>query len=66
MLAGMTRAAPAPMTARHAVSSSADVDNAAPSEAAPKTAIPLASAPRRPNLSPAQPAGTSRVAKDSV
>jgi hypothetical protein len=64
-VAGMTRAAPRPMTPRSRISSLADDAVMATAEPAPNTASPASSARRRPYRSPRAPAGSSSAAKTS-
>jgi hypothetical protein len=66
MVAGMMNAAPAPMTARIAMSWPAEVASAAPSDPAPKTASPAASERCWPKRSPRLPAGSRAAAKTRV
>ena len=63
---GMISAAPAPMSARNAMSSETDDENAAAADAVPNTASPAVSAPRRPKRSPRLPAVSSSPAKTST
>ena len=60
---GSTRAPPAPITARAAISWSGLAANVAASEAAPKSASPRSMILRRPNRSPRLPAVSRRPAK---
>ena len=60
---GMVIAAPAPMTARQAISTWTEPENAAPIEPAAKTASPIRKNRRRPNLSARVPPTKSRPAK---
>ena len=62
-VAGMTNAAPRPMTARVAISVEASPESAAATEPAPKMASPTISARRRPKRSPRPPATMSSEAK---
>jgi len=63
---GMITAAPAPMTARSAISSPAVDTWLATTEAMPNTASPAVSSRRRPSLSPSLPMGSSSPAQASV
>ena len=65
-VAGMMNAAPMPMRARNAMSWPGVSAAAASSEPAPKMLMPKMSAPRRPNLSPSEPAVNSSPAKTST
>ncbi len=65
-VAGNTKAAPSPMTARVAVSWPADPARADSPEPAAKIQRPTVRVPRRPNLSPMLPAVRSRPAKTST
>jgi hypothetical protein len=55
-------AAPTPVTARAAISAVGVSMKIGASEAVPKIAKPMSSAPRRPYRSPSAPAGSSRHA----
>jgi hypothetical protein len=61
-VAGMISAPPTPMTARVAMSWSALLASDDAIEATPMMARPIASAPRRPNLSPSAPMASSSPA----
>jgi hypothetical protein len=63
---GAITAAPAPCTARAAISSGADGASAHASEAAPNVASPMRNTRRRPTRSPTRPAAISRPPKTSV
>jgi hypothetical protein len=65
-VAGMMNAAPAPMTARSAISRSTSPAKAAAAEASPKTASPQSSVRRRPKRSPSVPANRRSAANTSV
>ena len=64
-VAGMTNAAPRPMTARLAISWVEPVDRAPPMMPTPKMARPSCRAPLRPKRSPRAPAVSSTPAKTS-
>jgi hypothetical protein len=64
-VAGMTSAAPKPITARSPISSPAEVAVMATAEPAPKIVSPAISARRRPKRSPMAPAGSSSDANTS-
>ena len=63
---GMITAAPAPMTARSAISSLAVVAWLATTDVMPKMARPAKRTLRRPSLSPSFPAGSSSAAQARV
>ena len=65
-VAGMTNAAPMPITARAAISVEESPESADHADPAAKTARPAISARRRPNRSPIAPAMISNAANASV
>ena len=65
-VAGMTNAAPTPITARAAISVEESPESAAQADPAAKTTRPAISARRRPNRSPSAPAMISSAANVSV
>ena len=60
---GIVSAAPAPITARHAISRSTEPENAAPIDPAAKTVRPMRKNRLRPNRSARLPPTSSRPAK---
>jgi hypothetical protein len=64
-VAGITSAAPRPITARRPISSPAELAVMATADAAPKIDRPAISAHRRPKRSPMAPAGSSSEANTS-
>ena len=64
-VAGMTRAAAAPMSARQAMICAGLLANAARPDPAPNTSSPVVSAPLRPNRSPRAPPVKRRPANTS-
>lgn len=65
-VAGITKAAPKPITARQAMSSPGDPDMAAKAEPIPKSTMPRSSIFLRPTRSPSSPAVKSSPAKTRV
>ncbi len=65
-VAGMTKAAPKPITARQVTSSPGDPDMAAKAEPTPNRMMPKSSTFLRPMRSPSRPAVNRRPAKTSV
>ena len=64
-VAGMTRAAPSPITVRRAISSLAPDTVIATADPAAKMTRPASRKRRRPNRSPSAPAGSRNAAKTS-
>ena len=62
-VAGITSAAPSPCSPRNTISVSTFVESAAPTAAAPKIAIPIASQRLRPKRSPMLPPTSSKPAR---
>jgi hypothetical protein len=65
-VAGMTSAAPTPITARKAINSAAEPASAAAAEPAPNSTSPSMRPRRRPKRSPHAPATMTSAAKTSV
>ena len=65
-VAGITKAAPRPITARKVISSPGEPENAASAEPMPNTTSPPSSTFLRPSRSPSRPAVNSRPAKTRV
>ena len=63
---GITSAAPAPCSARNAISAPALEESAAPTEASPKTTMPIVIERRRPKRSPIVPPASSSAARTIV